>query len=106
MYFLYVKILNKDYKENVVLALEGVGVNKASYFEARNLDKDLSDELPLFKGFFISEEEKHKRVGIIMALYEEKSQLDEFLKLLEASGLNVKSGEVIRVATWEVDHVI
>jgi hypothetical protein len=106
MYFLYIKIMNKDYKENVVLALESVGVDKASYFEARNLDKDLSNELPLFKGFFISEEEKHKRVGIIMALYEEKGQLDEFLRLLEASGLDVKSGEVVRIATWKADYIV
>ena len=106
MYFLYVKILEKDYKESVVLALEGVGIDKASYFEARNLDKDLSEELPLFKGFFISEEEKQKRVGIVMALYEEKSQVNEFLNLLEASGLDVKSGEVVRVATWEVNNIV
>jgi hypothetical protein len=106
MYFLYIKIMNKDYKENVVLALEGVGIDKASYFEARNLDKDLSDEIPLFRGFFLSEEEKHKSVGIITALYEERGQVNEFLNLLEASGLNVKSGEVVRVATWEAEQII
>lgn len=103
MYFLFIKIINIDYKDDIFMALESVGISKASYLEAYNLDMVLSDEIPLFKGFFISEEEKLKNVIIINSLVEEKKQIKEFLKILEESSLDIRNEEIIRVLAWPLE---
>ncbi|MBZ4683823.1 MAG: hypothetical protein JG768_1250 [Fusobacteriales bacterium] len=106
MHYLYVKIMDTDYKEDIFLALESVDITKASYVEGTNLDNELTRELPLFKGFFQTEEEKNKRVIIISALIENESQAKEFVDILRESGLDVDNGEIIRVLTWPVNFLI
>lgn len=102
MHFLYIKIVDIDYKENVYLALESVGINKASYIEGLNLDTELTSELALFTGFFKGDEEKSKQVGIINALVESEEEIDEFLSLLEESGVDIYDETIIRVLSWDV----
>ena len=102
MYFLFMKIINVDYKEDIFLALESAEITKASYIEARNLEKSLTNELPLFKGFFTTDEEKEKQVIIVTALVNEKEQVDEFIDTLEASGLNIREEEIFRLALMPV----
>ncbi|MDN5304534.1 MAG: hypothetical protein PWP46_1420 [Fusobacteriaceae bacterium] len=106
MHYLYVKIMDTDYKEDIFLALESVDITKASYVEGTNLDNELTRELPLFKGFFQTEEEKNKRVIIISALIENESQAKEFVDILRESGFDVDNGEIIRVLTWPVNFLI
>jgi hypothetical protein len=89
MYYLFVKVIDIDYKEDIFLALESVDITKASYIEGTNLDNALTRELPLFKGFFQTEEEKARQVLLITALIEEKSQAEEFVEMLRESGLDV-----------------
>jgi hypothetical protein len=98
--------MDTDYKEDIFLALESVDITKASYVEGTNLDNELTRELPLFKGFFQTEEEKNKRVIIISALIENESQAKEFVDILRESGLDVDNGEIIRVLTWPVNFLI
>jgi len=105
MYFLFIKIIDIDYKDDVFLALESVEINKASYFDAYNLDKALSDEIPLFKGFFQTEEDKAKKVIIITALVEEKKQIDEFLNIVQESGMDIKNKEILRLMAWPLEYI-
>ncbi len=105
MHFLFIKIIDIDYKDDIFLALESVEIAKASYFEAYNMDKALSDEIPLFKGFFKTEEDKAKKVMIITALVEEKGQVEEFLNILKESGMDIKNNEILRLMTWPLDMV-
>lgn len=105
MHFLYIKVIDVDYKDDVFLALESVGINKASYFDAYNLDKVLSEELPLFKGFFKTEDDKAKEVVIITALIEKKEQAKEILEILEESGLDIVKQDILRLMTWPLDMV-
>ena len=58
MHFVFIKVIDIEYKDDIFLGLESVGISKASYTEAYNLDHVLSKELPLFKGFFKSEEDQ------------------------------------------------
>lgn len=105
MYFMFMKIIDVNYKDDIFLALESVEITKASYIEARNLEKSLTDDLPLFKGFFTTDEEKEKKVIIVTALVEKEEQIDEFVNILEASGLNVRDEEIFRLALMPVSKV-
>ncbi len=105
MHFLYIKVIDVDYKDDIFLALESVEITKASYVEGHNLDKVLSDEIPLFKGFFKNEEDKSKKVIIITALIEKKEQVEEFLDILKESGLDIENKEILRLMTWPLDFV-
>ncbi len=106
MYFLYIKIIDIDYKEDVFLALENADINKASYVEGTNLDNALTRDLPLFKGFFKNEDDKAKQVYIVNALVEEKEQITEFLNLLKESGLDYIDKGILRVLAWPVEVLI
>lgn len=106
MHYLFVKVMDVDYKEDIFLALESVDITKASYVEGTNLDNALTRELPLFKGFFQTDEEKAKQVIIITALIEEKSQALEFVEMLRESGLDIDSGEIVRVLTWPTEVIV
>ena len=101
MYFLYIKILDLAYKDDVFLALESVGVSKASYFEANNLDNSLNNEIPLFKGFF-NDIESDEKVVIITALLDEEEQASDIMKIIKASGIDMKDDDFFRMITWPV----
>ncbi len=106
MYFMYMKIIDINYKDDIFLALESVEITKASYFEANNLDNELTDELPLFKGFFATDEDKNKKAIIVTALIESEDQIDEFVTNLEASGLDIKEEPIFRLALMPVAKII
>lgn len=106
MYYLFVKVIDVDYKEDIFLALESVDITKASYIEGTNLDNALTRELPLFKGFFQTEEEKARQVLLITALIEDKAQIHEFVDMLRESGLDIDNGEIVRVLAWPVEVIV
>lgn len=106
MHYLYVKIIDIDYKEDILLALESVEIEKGSYVEGTNLDNALTRELPLFKGFFQSEEEKTKQVILVSALIKYERQANEFVRMLRESGLDIDSGKIVRVLTWPVNVLV
>lgn len=102
MYFLYIKLVDTEYKEDILLALESSEIYKASLIEGINLDNALTRDLALFKGFFNREIEEEKKVMIINALVDKKEKIKEFINILKESGLDIENEEVIRVLTWEV----
>lgn len=106
MHFLYIKIIDINYKEDILLALESAEISKASSVEGIDLDNALTRDLPLFKGFFKTEEDKAKDVLIINALVEDKERIDEFVNLLKESGLELEGKNILRVLTWPVETLI
>ncbi|NOR44959.1 MAG: hypothetical protein GQ534_05175 [Candidatus Delongbacteria bacterium] len=102
---MFLKIIDINYKDDIFLALESVEITKASYIEASNLEKSLTDELPLFKGFFTTDEEKEKQIIIVTALIDSTEQIDEMVKILEASGLNIRDEKIFRLALMPVSYV-
>lgn len=104
MYFLYMKIMDTTYKDDIFIALESVGIDKASYFESNNLEKSLTDEMPLFKGFFTTDDENNKKVLMVTALVESKEQVKEFRENLEATGIDLKKEFILRYAILPVEE--
>lgn len=105
MNFLYIKIINTDYKEDILLALESSEIYKASLIEGINLDNALTRDLALFKGFFENELEEEKKVVIINALVDKKEKIKDFIIILKESGLDIENEEIIRILTWEVEYL-
>ena len=42
MYFVYVKIIDRRFKEDIVLSLESAGISRVSYVDSQDLEKELS----------------------------------------------------------------
>jgi len=104
MYFLFVKLMNTDYKEDVILALQSVGVTKASYIECQDLEKSLSDEFHLFTGFFGADRREGEN-GIVTALVESKDQVSEVVTNLRDAGIDIDGEEILRLIAWPVEMV-
>lgn len=105
MHFLYIKLINTDYKEDILLALESSEIYKASMIEGINLDNALTRDLALFKGFFNRETEEEKKVIIINALVNKKESIKEFINILKESGLDIENEEIIRILIWQVESL-
>ncbi len=104
MYFLFIKVIEQKYKNDIFLALESVDINKASYFDAYNLDISLTDQIPILKGLFLPEEEKYEKQIIITAMVKEIKQVEEFVKILEESGMEIRNQEIIRLMTMPINY--
>lgn len=101
MHFCYIKIFNTEYKEDIILALESAGVSRASYVDSQDLEKELTNDISLFRGFF--DPDRNKGIhGLIFALIEEPGQVEEMLSALEAAGIPIRSEEVLRVLVWPI----
>ena len=104
MHFLFIKVIEQKYKNDIFLALESVDINKASYFDAYNLDISLTDQIPILKGLFLPGEEKYDKQIIITAMVKEIKQVEEFIKILEESGMDIRNQEIIRLMTMPINY--
>ena len=105
MYFLYIRVINTEYKEDILLALESSEIHRASLVEGTNLDNALTRDLALFKGFFENIDEEEKKVLIINALVDKKEKIKDFINILKESGLDIGNEDILRVLTWEVESL-
>lgn len=105
MYFLYIRVINTEYKEDILLALESSEIYRASLVEGTNLDNALTRDLALFKGFFENIDEEEKKVLIINALVDKKEKIKDFINILKESGLDIGNEDILRVLTWEVESL-
>lgn len=103
MHFMFIKIMDVRYKEDVVLALQSEGIRRASYIESKDLQKSLSDDFKLFTGFFTSDPEENQ--VIITALIEDPKQAEEVLSNLSQAGIDVHEEPILRIVLWPVSHV-
>ncbi|KGE71670.1 hypothetical protein [Spirochaeta lutea] len=67
MQLMILEINDIDYKEDVFLALQSVGINQASCLSGENLDKSLESEFSLFTGFFRDRGERAGEQLLVLA---------------------------------------
>ena len=103
MQFVYIKVFDRRYKEDIILALQSSGISRASYVDSQDLEQELSDDIGLFRGFFDPDRHKGEQ-GLIFALAEAESQIAETLDNLRAAGLKIDSDEIIRLLAWPVTY--
>lgn len=97
MYFMCVKVNDIRYKEDVILALQSVGVSKASYVESRNMEGALTNEFTLFTGFFNASTGREGEQLLITAPIEEMEQATKILDNLRAAGIDVDGADVLNL---------
>lgn len=100
MFYLIIELLNTDYKEDIFLALQSVGIGNASYMDSYNLKNYLSAETSLFKGFFKSDirsDSEREEEGLICTLAESKDQVRELLKNLKDADIDIEGENILRV---------
>lgn len=102
MLFLFVKIMNINYKEDIILGLQSVGVSKASIIESKDLDKSLGNEMGLFTGFFKALGDNEGEQLIITALIESEDQVRELIQNLKEADVPVDKEDIVRLITWPV----
>lgn len=103
MYFMFVKVMDISYKEDVVLALQSEGIHRASYIESTDLQKSLSDDFKLFTGFFSGGQEEAQL--IVTALIDDPAQADGVIENLRHAGIDVHAEPIVRIILWPVSHV-
>jgi hypothetical protein len=105
MYFLFLKLVNTDYKEDVILAMQSVGIARATAIDGHDLDTSLADEFSFFSGFFKSEEERMREQIVITALCEDKNQVRRMLDMLREADIDIDKEAILRVILMPVASV-
>lgn len=104
MNLLIIKLVKPDYKEDVILALQSVGIDKATCIPGYNLDHELANELPMFTGLFKSEQEQRETL-IITAKCPDPSQANELIEILRESGLDLENEDFIRAYLFPIQVI-
>ncbi len=102
MYFLMIEIFDSSYKEEIYLALQSVGIQKAVTLDAKNLSSALSDEQTFFTGFFRSDKMDSGAVEVIEARVDDKNAVKEFLSNLRESGADIEKDNILGLTLFPV----
>lgn len=97
MNLLIIELSQLDYKEDVFLALQSVGITKASTFDAKNLNRSLESEFSLFTGFFQSRSGNEGERLIILAPIDSNDDAKELLLNLEAGGIPINKEDILNL---------
>ncbi len=95
MFYLFVEVYDSSYREDVYLALQSIGVQRAITLDAQNLAGALSDEQTFFTGFFRSDKFQSGDVLLIQAQIENKELAREFLSNLREAGVGIDEENII-----------
>ncbi|MBK5200844.1 MAG: hypothetical protein JJE21_04835 [Spirochaetaceae bacterium] len=95
MNLLIISLSNLDYKEDVLLALQSVGIQKATVWDAKNLNKSLESEFSLFSGFFSGGSGHEGEKILILTHIEKIDDAKEFIANLEEGGIPLKKENIL-----------
>lgn len=95
MNLLIISLSNLDYKEDVLLALQSVGIQKATVWDAKNLNKSLESEFSLFSGFFSGGTAHEGEKLIILSHIKSRDDAKEFISNLEEGGIPLKKENIL-----------
>ncbi len=95
MFFLFLEINDPEYKEDIFLALQSIGIERASTVDTSNISGELSNELTFFTGFFRSDKIEQHRQILIMAQIRSKEQAKELLENLREGGADIDNQDII-----------
>jgi hypothetical protein len=110
MYFMFLEITNPEYKEDVFLALQSIGIERASTIETSNISGELSDELTFFTGFFRSDKIEQHRQLLVISQVRTKEQAKELLENLREGGADIDNQDIVSLTlipaaiTFDSEH--
>jgi hypothetical protein len=97
MNLLIISLLDLDYKEDVLLALQSAGIQTASVWDAQNLNHSLESEFSVFSGFFSGGDAHKDEKLIILSHIKDKSEAKEFISNLEAGGVPLTKENILNM---------
>jgi hypothetical protein len=97
MYYLIIEVVDVSYKEDIYLALQSIGISRASTLDSRNISGELTDEFTFFTGFFRSDKLKAEEQMMITAQVRTRDQVKEFLGNLREGGVDIDANDVLSV---------
>jgi len=97
MNLLIISLSKIDYKEDVFLALQSIGIQKASVWDAKNLNNSLASGFSLFSDFFTGGDAHEGEKLIILAHIKKVEDAKELISNLEAGGVPVKTENVLNL---------
>lgn len=97
MNLLIISLSELDYKEDVFLALQSVGIQKASVLDAKNLNNSLASEFSLFSSFFGGGDSHEGEKLIILAHIKDSGDAKELIANLIAGGIPVNTKDILNL---------
>lgn len=97
MYYLFLEVYDPAYREDIYLALQSIGIQRAINLDAQNLAAALSDERTFFTGFFKADKIESGSVLLILAQVSSKDKISEFLSNLKEGGVDIDSRNIINL---------
>ncbi len=95
MFYLLVEVYDSSYREDIYLALQSIGVQRAITLDAQNIAGALSDEQTFFTGFFRSDKFDSGSILLIQAQIGSKEQAREFLSNLREAGVAIDDEDIL-----------
>ena len=95
MNLLIISLAELDYKEDVLLALQSVGIQKATVWDAKSLNKSLESEFSLFGSFFGGGAAHDGEKLIILTQINDVADAKEFISNLEEAEVRLKKQNIL-----------
>jgi hypothetical protein len=95
MYYMILEVSDPDLKEDVFLALQSIGISRASTLDGQDISSALSDELNLFSGFFRGDKAERGELLIITAQVGTREQARELLSNLREADIDIDNRDII-----------
>jgi len=95
MFYLLVEVHDPSYREDIYLALQSIGIQRALSIDAQNLSAALSDEQTFFTGFFKADKIEAGNVLLIIAQVSTREQVKEFLSNLREGGVDIDGKNIV-----------
>lgn len=97
MFYLLVEVYDSSYNEDIYLALQSIGVQKAIVLDAQNISGALSDEQTFFTGFFKHDKIDSGEIQLIQANVESTDEVQEFLDNLKEAGVDIENEKILEL---------
>ena len=97
MLYLIIEVHDPSYKEDIYLALQSIGVARATSIDGQNISSALTDEFTFFTGFFQSDKIEQGHVLFLLAQIRTREQVREFLSNLREAGAKIDTDDIITV---------
>jgi hypothetical protein len=98
MHLMILEINDIDYKEDIFLALQSVGISQASCLSAENLDKSLESEFSLFTGFFHDRGERAGEQLLVFARIPSQDTGRELIKNLRLTDIPFEKEHILSLS--------
>lgn len=97
MNLLIISLSELDYKEDVLLALQSVGIQEATVWDAKSLNKSLESEFSFLNGFFSGGSGHEGEKIIILTHIKKVDDAKEFIANLEEGGIPLRKENILNM---------